>query len=397
MINSSSSVPISSTQTPSNSSLDSLKTYSQHSPLSIGQDAYTDLTSLKKINRMADTDKSTALKELSKQFESIFINLMLKTMRESNAVFEEGGLFNSSEMKFHRESFDNQLALNLSNQGGIGLADAFYRQMHRQYDNVESAGQNKANDNSHSIEKTKGVEGLPINSALPMKELTTYLNKAGASFSLESEPRMLTANRQRESAPHNTEAIDTRIHTKASGSLPAFDDYFKTPEKFVESIYPYAKKASEKLGVDPKVIVAQAALETGWGKHIISDQQGKSSHNLFNIKADHRWNGDRVSVTTVEYRDGIAKKEAANFRHYHSLIDSFNDYVSFIENQPRYQEALNTSNPQDYIQSLQASGYATDPHYAKKIMSIFNGETVQSVASLDREKQPLNSDVSPEG
>ncbi|MGI1677416.1 MAG: flagellar assembly peptidoglycan hydrolase FlgJ [Cellvibrionaceae bacterium] len=397
MINSSSSI-----QPPSISLSDSSSALSNHSPLSIGKDAYTDLSSLKKINQMADTDKSTALKELSKQFESIFINLMLKTMRESNAVFEEGGLFNSSEMKFHRESFDNQLALNLSNQGGIGLADAFYQQMHRQYDASQSEG-----SDVKSIEKTAVTEAFTLDPKSPMKDLEKYFNQSGQPFSIGNDARLLHPVKEAAfdkvkasvigEGLTSIEMTDSKNTVASKTNAPAFDDHFKTPETFVESIYPFAKKASEKLGIDPKVLVAQAALETGWGKHVISNRQGESSNNLFNIKADHRWDGDRVSVSTVEYRDGIAKKESANFRHYNSLVDSFNDYVSFIETQPRYQQALQTSTPKDYVQSLQESGYATDPNYAKKIMNIFNGETIQSAGSVNIANQYIYSDKNPEG
>jgi len=366
MINSSSSIPA-----PSLSSMNPSDALSLNSATSMGQDVYTDLTGLKKINLMADTDKSSALKELSKQFESIFINLMLKTMRESNAVFEEGGLFNSSEMKFHRESFDNQLALNLSNQGGIGLADAFYQQMHRQYEATSS-------DKLSSIdgEKAEGVGTL-------LNKLDKYFDLKEKPVATEVKSKFNPLSNEKETVINGSSSLNSPskklgIH-QVDNDLPAFDSSLTTPKTFVDYVYPHAKEASEKLGIDPKMLVAQAALETGWGKHVISNQQGESSNNIFNIKADGRWKGDQISVQTLEYRDGIAKKESANFRQYASVVDSFNDYVSFIQNQPRYQQALKTTNPTDYIQSLQDSGYATDPNYANKVMRIFNADVVQTV------------------
>ncbi len=348
---------------------------SLNSATSMGQDAYTDLTGLKKINLMADTDKSSALKELSKQFESIFINLMLKTMRESNAVFEEGGLFNSSEMKFHRESFDNQLALNLSNQGGIGLADAFYQQMHRQYETTSS--EKKPLLDVESAEKL----GIPLNNPdkifeIEEKSLAPYFE---SRIIPKTNENINGKEYERDSVASQSVQSKESAAINIDNDLPAFDSQLTTPKTFVDYVYPHAKKASEKLGVDPKILIAQAALETGWGKHVISNPQGQSSNNVFNIKADSRWKGDHVSVQTLEYSDGIAKKESANFRRYDSVVDSFNDYVTFIKNQPRYQQALQTSNSKDYIQSLQDSGYATDPNYAKKVMSIFNTDVLQSM------------------
>lgn len=365
---------------------------SSNSPFSGKQESYTDLSSLKKINQMADTDKGAALKALSKQFESIFINLMLKTMRDSNAVFAQDGLFNSSEMQFHRESFDNQLALTLSNQGGIGLADAFYRQMHKQYEaadaKIEATKTEQAKYDiaealsSSNVKNSKGdndSQGSDTESKnlASINDLTPYFNRPYPVALNRSEMRS-AMNDDCDHAIQNTRTDNKTLENTTNEIIPPFDDYFTSPEKFVESLYPYAKKASEKLGVDPKVLVAQAALETGWGKHVISDRKGASSHNIFNIKADSSWQGDHVSVKTIEFHQGIAKRESANFRHYNSLVDSFNDYVAFISQQPRYQQALEASTPEDYVHSLQKAGYATDPQYANKIMTIYHGKTVQA-------------------
>ena len=139
---------------------------------------------------------------------------------------------------------------------------------------------------------------------------------------------------------------------------------------------PIAEKVAGELGVDPKVLLAQAALETGWGKHVI--QQGSdSSYNLFNIKADSRWQGEQVQVSTLEYRDGVAQREQAAFRSYGSYEESFNDYVSFLKNSPRYQNALQqAANPFAYVDALQQAGYATDPEYSNKISRIYSGELI---------------------
>ena len=140
---------------------------------------------------------------------------------------------------------------------------------------------------------------------------------------------------------------------------------------------PYAEKAAERLGVDAKALLAQAALETGWGKAVICHPDGTSSNNLFNIKADGRWDGERVAKQTLEYRQGVAAKEMAQFRSYSSLEESFNDYADFLTGSPRYADALKQGGDSAaYVEALQEAGYATDPAYAEKIKRIMGSEKI---------------------
>jgi flagellar protein FlgJ len=142
----------------------------------------------------------------------------------------------------------------------------------------------------------------------------------------------------------------------------------------VREVWEHARSSAQALGVDPRVLVAQSALETGWGRQVIRDQQGRSSYNLFGIKADARWDGAAVSVSTLEYRDNIARPETARFRKYDSVAGSFNDYVDFLRRNPRYENALaNSSNSEAYLSALQSAGYATDPAYADKVMAVLSG------------------------
>jgi len=166
---------------------------------------------------------------------------------------------------------------------------------------------------------------------------------------------------------------ETRVQQVSSINEFTFD----SPESFVQQLLPLAKQAADKIGTTAEVILSQAALETGWGQHLVKNSDGSSSHNLFNIKADSRWQGDRATTGTVEYREGIAVKEQAQFRTYDSYQDSFNDYVDFLQTQPRYQDALKqTGNPEKFIEGLHKAGYATDPGYADKIKKIMNSATV---------------------
>lgn len=291
------------------------------------QSNYTDLNSLQGIRRLGAKDQDAALEKIAKQFESILMHSMLKSMRQANAVFEKDSIFNSSEMNFHRDMLDHQLALSLSEGKGVGLADALVRQL-------------KRNFGSGDTPKNNGELGQlsePFKAKKYLQEVTSVGIKAPLA---------------------------------------------ETPEDFVEAIMPHAKEAGEKLGVNPKILVAQAALETGWGKHVIHNTRGENSHNLFNIKADSRWDGDSVQVRTLEYRNGLPKPEVAAFRRYESYGQSFADYVNFLQSNPRYHEALQkASDPLEYIQGLQDAGYATDPAYAKKISNIFQGKTL-NLASL---------------
>jgi flagellar protein FlgJ len=302
-------------------------TLDSQSVLNTTKSSFTDFTDLQRIRQQGNEDKDAALEQIAKQFESILMQTMLKTMREANAVFEEGSMFNSSEMNFHRDMLDNQLSLNLSTGRGFGIADALVRQLKQQYGEKTAAEMNQ----------NLGMLAEPF-------KAKNYADKISS------------------------------IGIKAPAA--------ETPEEFVHQIAPYAQAAAKELGVDPRVLIAQAALETGWGKHVIHDTRGENSHNLFNIKAGSSWQGDSVQVRTLEYNNGLPKPEVASFRRYESFEKSFDDYVDFLQSNPRYKNALAASdNPESYIQELQNAGYATDPSYAKKITSIFNGEHL-SLAKL---------------
>ncbi len=155
---------------------------------------------------------------------------------------------------------------------------------------------------------------------------------------------------------------------------------------------PYAQEAAKKLNLDPDVLIAQAALETGWGKHLIHDAKGNNSFNLFNIKATDSWQGKKVTVSTLEYDKGVAKKENANFRSYNSYAESFADYVKLISESPRYEKAKSlVNNAADYLDALQEGGYATDPQYADKIKNLLKSETITQARNFREWAEPFVS------
>nr|WP_189684662.1 flagellar assembly peptidoglycan hydrolase FlgJ [Pseudomonas sp. SWRI92] len=146
---------------------------------------------------------------------------------------------------------------------------------------------------------------------------------------------------------------------------------FRDADEFVDAMLPMAKEAADRIGVDPRYLVAQAALETGWGKSVMRQPDGSSSHNLFGIKASKNWTGDSARAITSEFRNGEMVKETAEFRSYASYRDSFHDLVNLLQSNSRYQDVLKSAdNPEQFVRELQKAGYATDPNYASKISNI---------------------------
>ncbi|NOX92389.1 MAG: flagellar assembly peptidoglycan hydrolase FlgJ [Gammaproteobacteria bacterium] len=289
---------------------------------------YTDVQSLNKLKYASDENSPETLRFVAEQFEAIFLQMMLKSARSEN---NDDGLFDNQQTEFYQDWHDKQLAINLASGKGIGIADMLVRQL-----------------------QMSGVD-----------EQKT--DKAGELFTVDDIIRQ---------APAAVTPISIQKIPEPAVSL-------NTPQEFVQHLWPHAKAASEKLGVAPEVILAQAALETGWGKKINQRASGESSYNLFNIKADGRWPGESVSVATLEFRQGVAVQETAKFRAYDSYEESFADFVSFIKTGPRYQPALAVANDaQSFTRELSAAGYATDPEYANKIMKIATGESLRNALEL---------------
>ena len=364
---------------------------------------YNDLASLNSITKMGQTDESEALKKVAQQFESMFVTMMLKSMRDANAVFEEDNPLNSNESKFYRQMFDDQLALSLTQGQGIGLADNIFRQLKDQF-KVE--GGNEANEldipnkaipinqdrapNPFSTMRPSihlpqfgdrnidAINEVPVNARTPidLKSMTNSLEPALNEQKIKEGAIVLPASSDliNKAKPSPMVTPVTEPVSKQSG--------FESPEQFVQTIWPIAQKVGKEMGVEPKAIISQAALETGWGKYIIHESDGKNSHNLFGIKSDKRWDGAAANVSTLEYRNGVAKKEIAAFRSYDSYEHSLKDYAKFVKNSSRYENAVKQgSSIKGYAEGLQNGGYATDPNYAKKIQRIASGELLNTIIS----------------
>lgn len=294
----------------------------------------------------ASTDASkAALKKAAAQFEAIFTQMLLKSMRKANEAFEDKeSPLNSSSVKFFEDMHDQQLSTELSSNGSLGLADLIVQQL--------------------------SPDGKTFMPGSVLRTTNDFLSDMLAGSSLPH-----TQNEEKAAVNVQNDKTDSKVPEASSAP-------FESAEEFVTTVWEHAKTAAQKIGLNPAVMVAQAALETGWGKHIINKSDGNSSNNLFNIKSDKSWDGEKASKVTLEFEQGTPVKKQASFRAYDSIKESVNDFVDFLTQNPRYQEALqNTAKPSEFLDSLQKAGYATDPNYASKIKKVLNSAQLKDVAA----------------
>ena len=300
---------------------------------------YTDFQGLADLRRMAREDSPEAADAAARQFEALFIQMMLKSMRDAMPV--DSGL-DGDGVQFYREMFDKQIALEMSQGDGIGLRESLLRDL------APGALEGRAAQELRMPERR-----VPARAAWP------------AEAAVRNAP-----------VPDTDAAAPTREAPSASWRP-------ESPEAFLRELRPHAERAGAALGVAPEVLLAQSALETGWGRHVMAHADGSSSHNLFGIKADARWTGPRVHVNTLEYVNGVPERERAAFRAYDSPQESFADYVDFLQSNPRYRGALaRAGDAEGYLRGLQSAGYATDPAYADKILDILGRGTLPQVLGL---------------
>lgn len=378
--------------------------------------AYTDLNRLAQLKSGAGRDSQENIRKVAQEFESLFMNEMLKSMRSANDVLAEGNYMNSSTTKQYQEMYDQQLSVSLSTKGhGIGLSDVLTRQLSKTSSGKRSGAENPFAKvaSTSAWPSTTGVNasGKPLAQPAEGRDDSKLLNARRLALPGKLADRVMagivpgaaTAAEQGKPLAGNdwqtaksyasaVDAIDAAAGAQdvsgrryAQPPLAPGKSAFGSREEFISTMLPMAQKAAERIGVDPRYLVAQAALETGWGKSIIRDQDGDSSHNLFGIKAGSSWGGDSARALTSEYVNGNKVKEVAAFRSYDSFEQSFHDYVSFLQNNDRYSDALDsTQRPEQFMKELQRAGYATDPNYARKVAQIAKQMQVyQAVAAAD--------------
>jgi len=283
---------------------------------------YTDPNALAGLKAAARADAGSAAPEVARQAEALFLGELLKTLRSSGFG---PGLLDGPQAEMYRDLLHRQLAMDMSQHGGLGFAKSI----------------------------TGALGGKPGAGPAP-------------TAGLGALPRGLVG------LPPLT-----RSQAPADGSDSAD---FDSQSAFVTELWPHAQRVGRALGIDGRVILAQAALETGWGERVARGADGQPSHNLFGIKA-HGWGGAVARVPTLEFRDGALQRETADFRSYGSYAEAFDDYARFLTENPRYRQALAAGDAAGFARGLQAAGYATDPAYARKILGVLGSPLL---ADLDQ-------------
>jgi flagellar protein FlgJ len=300
-----------------------------------------DVQGVDALRRTVRNSPEEGLKQVSRQFEALFMNMVLKSMREATP---SSGLLESRNEKVYMSMLDQQLSQNLSGRG-VGLAEAMLAQLSRN----AASGAADGEAGAMSLDPLAGFPlkpqaGIPLGSAPPQ----------GALIARRSTPVDLSVYQ------NNGERPSPVAIASLQGNV----------DSFVKSMGGSAQAASEASGVPAPLILAQAALESGWGKREIRADDGTQSFNLFGIKADRGWKGPVVETTTTEYVDGEPQKVRARFRAYGSYDEAFTDYAKFITRNPRYANVLATDDPAEAAHGLQKAGYATDPQYGQKLVRI---------------------------
>ena len=272
-----------------------------------------DATSLNNLKLKAGQDGKGAIKEAAKQFESLFMREIIKSMRE--ATTKSGLMEDSAGESMATDLLDQQMAVQMTGLPG-GLSEAIERQLARQMD--------------------------PSSNGAAAKGVSAYQRAA--------------RNESQVGASAGTPGRITESQTA-----------------FVSKLGTAASRVSAEAGIPASFMLGQAGHETGWGKSEIRNADGSDSFNLFGIKATGGWTGKVAEITTTEYINGEPKKVTAKFRAYDSYEDSFRDYARLVSTNPRYQTAMqNLGSAQAFATQLQKAGYATDPQYAAKLSRAIN-------------------------
>ncbi|PYG51431.1 flagellar protein FlgJ [Pantoea sp. AG1095] len=278
-----------------------------------------DSRSLNDLKREAAADPKGKAMQVAKQVEGMFVQMMMKSMR---AALPQDGLLSNDQTRLFTSMYDQQIAQDIGKRG-LGMADIIVKQMQPAQEPDETAGTVPMKlDNSF------------IYSNLPSNQLEQMVRKA--------VPRLPVS----------------------PSSLPSDSN------DFIAQLAQPAQVASQQSGIPHHLILAQAALESGWGQRQILTRDGKPSYNVFGIKASGDWKGETTDIMTTEYEGGAAKKVRASFRVYGSYMEALSDYVKLLSNNPRYAAVANAPSAEQGARALQAAGYATDPKYAQKLVGM---------------------------
>lgn len=301
-----------------------------------------DTQSLNDLKAKAGKDPAGNIRPVARQVEGMFVQMMLKSMREA---LPKDGMFSSDSTRLYTSMYDQQIAQQMTSGKGLGLADVIVKQM--------AAAQ--------GVPPEEQPQQVPMK--FDLETVTSYQNQALTQMVRKALPKTLESNDE----PLTGDSKDFL----AQLSLPA-------------------RLASEKSGVPHHLILAQAALESGWGQRQIRRENGEPSFNIFGVKASGSWKGPTTEITTTEFENGEAKKVKATFRVYSSYLEALSDYVNLLSRNPRYAAVTQAATAEQGAQALQSAGYATDPQYARKLTSMIQqlksmGEKVSKAYSNDLE------------
>lgn len=299
-----------------------------------------DANSLNSLKQAAKENSPEAIKGVAKQFEAIFMNMMLKSMREASP---QDNPFDNEQSRTFTSMLDQQLTSNLASKG-LGLADVLARQLSKSSNVANNTLQQAVSDEQPKPESNAGFLNSPY---LPNTTKTP-------------EYKLTPGN----AAP-------------AVNNTPSLKPLSDNSSEFQNRMAQHAEEASRTTGVPAHLMLGQAALESGWGKREIKGADGTPSNNLFGIKATGNWDGKVVEATTTEYINGVKQKRIEKFRAYDSYADSFKDFANLMRSNPRYENVMaNLQNVNGYAQAMQKAGYATDPNYASKLASVIQKVSV---------------------
>ncbi len=349
-----------------------------------------DTKSIDDLHLLSKQDSKKALREAAKQFEALFLQMLIKSMRDATL---KSGLTDTQQTQFYTEMYDQQLAQTMSAKG-IGLADIMVEQLTRTYNAPEHLEPfvgieeepvlNSPINNSNTVPATNQSHQFESTAHTPFTMPKTEDAVTSLSTSMSDKSRELW--RDNETATKIAESVKTAIleEKHLNNSIPnnITGTVSNKTTDFISSLMPHANQASESTGIPARFMLAQAALESGWGKHEIRHPDNSPSHNLFGIKAGSHWKGETVETVTTEYINGVPQKMVEKFRAYQSYEEGFRDYARLLSNNPRYAEVLNTNNAADFANGLQQAGYATDPRYADKLIRILNNSILYNQEAI---------------
>lgn len=314
-----------------------------------------DVGSLSALKRQIKDGDPKALKAAAQQFEALFLQMVLKSMREATP---RDGLFDSEQTRMYESLLDQQLVQVLgAKSGGTGLAAMIEKQLLQQHSEPQAL--------DGPLPLTAPVRSLPLPraAAIPLPR-----------ESPQTPPVML--NRPSAATPHAIVSSYSQRDVAPSGGSASSA---AASREFAHRLFPGAAEAERSTGIPAHFMVAQAALETGWGKFEPRAADGSPSFNVFGIKAGKSWRGPVVEATTTEYVDGVAQKQTERFRAYGSYAEAFRDYSSLLSANPRYAGVLGSQDAAGFARGLQRAGFATDPLYAAKLERIIGGTTLRQV------------------